>query len=171
MGSDVKSREETLRILSEEGTSLIDRMYDRIATLKSKNDALLTLHLAIVSIVVAVVFYAVDRDWFPVSHLLLLALYFVPAAASANYCVRLMIPKKYSELSLFYDGDFGLVSNAPPLDALGHIVYAKKDVFDKLCAKYGEDMEIHRCSVAWFVGSLFGLFVFALLELSYKLSL
>jgi hypothetical protein len=166
-----EEREETLRLLSEEGSSLVDRMYYRVTTLKSKNDSLLALNLAVVSIAVAVGFYSVDSKWFPVLHLVLLViLFFLPALISAYYSVRLMIPKEYAELYLFNSPDFDIVSNAAPRNAIGHIVYAKKQVFDKLYAKYKDDMTLHVRSVGFFVGSLFGLFIFTLLELFSKMT-
>lgn len=153
--------------MSDEGTSLIDRMYDRINTLKSRNDSLLALVLSVISATIAVAFFAVENGFFPSVHLLLLGfLYFFPAFVTACYCIRLVMPKKYSELTLFYE-DFPIVSKADPKSALGHIVFSKRSVFNELDKKYAEDLEIHKKSLGWFVGSFFGLFVFALAELIY----
>lgn len=166
-----EEREQTLRLLSEEGSSLVDRMYDRVTTLKSRNDSLLALNLTVMSIAFAVAFYSADNKWFPALHFILLALlFFLPALFSAYYCARLTIPRKYAELSLFNNPDFAIVSNANPLDALGHIVFAKEKVLKKLSANYEEDMALHERGVNLFFGSLIGLFIFAVVEFLSKMT-
>ncbi len=150
----------------DEGSELLGRMNDRVDILRTRNVDFMALALAVLSIVIGFLTYALDQGWIRIEYMTFSLLFYVPILASLFLCYRLIEPRKYPELSTFDDPDFEIVMNAPLENALSNLIFWRRKVLKLMEDRHTSEMPIHRRSIGFFVGSLFGLMVFLLIVIS-----
>jgi len=165
MVMQVSDETEVMKLMVDEGTILLQRMNDRVESLKSKNIDLFTTMLAVISIAAGGLSYAVDVSWIPIEHLLLSFMFFLPIGYAAVLSYFQMMPRRYPELRVYDVPDLDIILDAPYQKVLSHLIFVRQTTLAEIERRYETDMKRHIHSIGWFSVSFFGLLALFIIEL------